>query len=109
MILYDHLCGIRNSDWVLKKAVDFILCTPLNIIQDFGALGVGLFYLITGFLFLHTNRKKENCIASACRKVIRLYLDSLYPYPDNRSHRLSMYITCNYSEPPLFKDEIRMT
>lgn len=77
MILYDHLCGMRNSDWILKKAVDFILCTPLNIIQDFGALGVSLFYLITGFLFLHTNRKKENGIASACRKVIRLYLFTL--------------------------------
>lgn len=77
MILYDHLCGMRNSDWILKKAVDFILCTPLNIIQDFGALGVSLFYLITGFLFLHTNRNKENCIASACRKVIRLYLFTL--------------------------------
>lgn len=74
MILYDHLGAMRNSEWIVKRVVDFILCTPLKIIQDFGALGVSIFYLITGFLFLHSNKKKENPVISSCRKVIKLYL-----------------------------------
>ena len=58
MILYDHVGAMRNSEWSVKGIMDFLFCIPLKIIQEFGALGVSLFYLITGFLFFHTNPYK---------------------------------------------------
>ena len=42
MILYDHLGGLFNPGWIVKRYVDFFFAVPLNIIQDFGAF---VFYL----------------------------------------------------------------
>lgn len=80
MILYDHVGAMRNSNWGVKKLIDFLFCTPLGIIQEFGAVGVSLFYLITGFLFFHTSRNKDKCIASAVRKVIKIYCSLIFSF-----------------------------
>lgn len=53
MIVWDHLGGFRNPDWKAAQAVDFLLTRPLGIIQSFGAFGVALFFLISGFLLAH--------------------------------------------------------
>ena len=45
MILYDHLGGFYNPNWIVKKIIDFFFAVPLDIIQDFGAFGVSLFFL----------------------------------------------------------------
>lgn len=74
MILYDHLGAMRNSEWIVKQMVDFMICTPLHIIQDFGAFGVSLFYLITGFLFIHSSKKKSKCIYTCCKKIVKIYI-----------------------------------
>lgn len=74
MILYDHLGAMRNGKWIIKGVADLIICTPLHVIQDFGALGVSLFYLLAGFLFIHSNRRKNKCIRSNCRKIARIYI-----------------------------------
>lgn len=73
MILYDHLGGMRNQAWIVKRILDYLFCTPLKIIQEFGAFGVSLFYLITGFLFLHTNKSREKCVRYYIRKIMKLY------------------------------------
>lgn len=73
MILYDHLGGMRNQTWIVKRTMDFLFCTPLKIIQEFGAFGVSLFYLITGFLFLHTNKNRKQCVRYYIRKMMKLY------------------------------------
>ncbi len=73
MILYDHLGGMRNQTWIVKRMMDFLFCTPLKIIQEFGAFGVSLFYLITGFLFLHANKNRENCVRHYMKKMVILY------------------------------------
>ncbi len=73
MILYDHLGGMRNQAWIIKRMLDWLFCTPLKIIQEFGAFGVSLFYLISGFLFLHTNKNRENCVRYYIRKMMKLY------------------------------------
>ena len=53
MILYDHLGGFYNPNWIVKKIIDFFFAVPLDIIQDFGAFGVSLFFLLSGFLFTY--------------------------------------------------------
>ena len=47
MILYDHLGGFYNPNWIVKKIIDFFFAVPLDIIQDFGAFGVSLFFLLS--------------------------------------------------------------
>lgn len=50
MILWDHLGLLRNPDWRVGKFVENNINRPLGIIQYFGAFGVVLFFLISGFL-----------------------------------------------------------
>lgn len=80
MILYDHVGAMRNSEWSVKGVMDFLFCNPLKIIQEFGALGVSLFYLITGFLFFHTNRSKEKHITSALKKIVKIYCSVVFSF-----------------------------
>lgn len=49
MILYDHLGGFYNTNWIVKKIIDFFFAVPLDIIQDFGAFGVSLFFCLVVF------------------------------------------------------------
>lgn len=80
MILYDHIGAMRNSEWFVKKVMDFLFGKPLNIIQEFGAVGVSLFYLITGFLFFHTNNNKEQYIIPAFRKILKIYASLIFSF-----------------------------
>lgn len=49
MILYDHLGGFYNPNWIVKKIIDSFFAVPLDIIQDFGAFGVSLFFCLVVF------------------------------------------------------------
>ncbi len=73
MILYDHLGCLRNQEWMIKKAVDFFFSNPLFIIQDFGAFGVSLFFLISGFLFAWKGQY-EHLTKKTCRRLLKIYL-----------------------------------
>lgn len=75
MILYDHLGAFRNKEWIVKKGIDYLIATPLNIIQDFGAFGVSIFFLLSGFLFTW-NAHYENLIAKTAKRIIKIYLSS---------------------------------
>ena len=45
--------------WIVKKIIDFFFAVPLDIIQDFGAFGVSLFFLLSGFLFTYNGNYKN--------------------------------------------------
>lgn len=79
MILYDHLGAFRNSEWTVKKGMDLVFTTPLHIIQDFGALGVSLFFILSGFLF-PWNAHYEKVIPKTLTRIIKFYLSSLIAF-----------------------------
>lgn len=49
LIVYDHLGPLRNPEWFVASQVNSLINAPLGIIQYFGALGVCLFFIISGF------------------------------------------------------------
>lgn len=51
LIVYDHFIAFRFPQWLPVHAVQHFFNRPLFLIQDFGALGVSLFFIISGFLF----------------------------------------------------------
>ena len=79
MIVYDHLGGFYNPNWWIKRLVDFFFAIPLNIIQDFGAFGVSLFFLISGFLFSY-NGNYNNEYRRATRKMIKIYVGCIISF-----------------------------
>lgn len=79
MILYDHLGGLFNPGWIVKRYVDFFFAVPLNIIQDFGAFGVSLFFLISGFLFTY-NGNHQNEGRKTLKKVMKIYSGCLLSF-----------------------------
>ncbi len=71
-----------------------------------GALGVSLFLILAGFLMAYNyyGQSRINEISLPSNVYFATYkLKNLFPL-----HCLTLLIS-NYSEPPLFKDEIRMT
>lgn len=79
MILYDHLGGLRNSTWMIKRGIDFTIATPLNVIQDFGAFGVSLFFVISGFLFAW-NAHYDKIVGKTLKRIAKIYLSSLVAF-----------------------------
>lgn len=75
MILYDHLGGFRNSEWIVKKGIDFLISVPLNVIQDFGAFGVSLFFILSGFLFTW-NAHYDRITSKTIKSIMKIYFSS---------------------------------
>jgi peptidoglycan/LPS O-acetylase OafA/YrhL len=76
MVVYDHLFAVAGermaggpfapTAWVREW-----ITQPLGIIQDFGWLGVCLFFLISGFVITHSARR-ETVRVFALRRVFRI-------------------------------------
>ena len=79
MILYDHLGGFYNPNWIVKKIIDFFFVVPLDIIQDFGAFGVSLFFLLSGFLFTY-NGNYKNEAKKTFNKTMKTYVGCLMAF-----------------------------
>ena len=77
MIVYDHLGAFRNSEWSVKGIVDYLFAIPLGIIQEFGAFGVCIFFLISGFLFAW-NGRYENLIRKTLSRILKIYISSIF-------------------------------
>lgn len=80
MIFFDHLGLFRNPQWFLGGILDKLFCRPLNIIQYFGALGVVLFFLISGFLFVNSLQNSENKKRFFIKKFIKIYIPCVGSY-----------------------------
>lgn len=76
LVLYSHFVGvylasIHQTYW-LKQWVDAAFVRPLVIVDQFGQLGVMVFFLISGFIITHVARS-ENAVRFGIRRVFRIY------------------------------------
>lgn len=59
MIVWDHLGPFRFPEWRIAQFINNLFNRPLGIIQYFGAFGVALFFLISGFLTPYSNKSEK--------------------------------------------------
>lgn len=76
LVLYSHFVGvylasIHQTYW-LKQWVDSLFVRPLVIVDQFGQLGVMVFFLISGFIITHVARS-ESGLRFGIRRVFRIY------------------------------------
>ncbi len=72
MIVWDHLGPFRNPQWLPGQLVENIINRPLGIIQSFGALGVILFFLSSGFLLAHGGGRGSR-FTYAAKRALKIY------------------------------------
>lgn len=76
LVVWDHWCGVwltnNNMTWWPATKVDNWIVTPLAITQDFGFLGVAIFFLISGFIITHV-AQRETRYEFAIKRVFRIY------------------------------------
>lgn len=80
MIVYDHIIAMRRSDWIVNKMIDRMINKPLYIIQNFGAFGVCIFLIISGFLIMNSNENKECIWKKMIRKIFEIYVSLLFAF-----------------------------
>lgn len=76
LVVYSHYVGvylasIHQTYW-LKEWVDALFVKPLVIVDQFGQLGVMVFFLISGFIITHVARA-ENAARFGIRRLFRIY------------------------------------
>ena len=76
LVVYSHFVGkylgwIQQTYW-LKRWVDVVFVRPLVIVDEFGQLGVMVFFLISGFIITHVARA-ENPLRFGIRRFFRIY------------------------------------
>jgi peptidoglycan/LPS O-acetylase OafA/YrhL len=76
LVVWDHFVGTfceRNRiAFVPLEWVRYLVTKPLGIIQDFGFIGVALFFYISGFIITHIIMK-ESVGVFAIRRFFRIY------------------------------------
>jgi len=76
LVLYSHYVGIYlasiHQTYWLKEWVNTLFVRPLVIVDQFGQLGVMVFFLISGFIITHVARS-ENVLRFGIRRVFRIY------------------------------------
>ena len=80
MILYDHLGPFYAPEWTIAQITDTILFIPLHIIQYSGALGVSLFFAISGFLAAKNADDEKLIIKKLPYKILKLYIPLLISF-----------------------------
>lgn len=74
LVMWPHLTELINPQWQVLAGVQWLINRPLHIIQNFGALGVCYFLLISGFLL---NKSTEGPVQFAAKKIKTVYLSLL--------------------------------
>lgn len=76
LVLWDHLVGHwlkrKHLSWWPHSVVHEYVNVPLGIIQDFGWLGVCLFFLISGYVITHV-AQRETGRQFTVRRLLRIY------------------------------------
>jgi len=70
LICWPHLTFIINPNWRGLKSVQTYINTPLRIGQNFGFLGVVLFFLIAGFLTFFNSMSIKNFIVKKIKTIV---------------------------------------
>ena len=70
LVMWPHLTALINPQWKVLIGVQWLVNRPLHIIQNFGALGVCYFLLISGFLL---NRSTESPLRFIIKKIKNVY------------------------------------
>lgn len=74
LVVLDHFAFMRNQNWFGFKLVDKALFQPLGIIQYGGALGVSIFYIMSGFFFVNAIQKTKSSGSFLLKKLISLWI-----------------------------------
>jgi peptidoglycan/LPS O-acetylase OafA/YrhL len=76
LVMWDHLVGswldTNHRSWVPLREVRDYVTAPTGIIQDFGWLGVVLFFLVSGFIITHVGRR-ETRVEFGVKRLLRIY------------------------------------
>lgn len=76
LVLYSHFVGRYlegiGHTYGLKEWVDRIFVEPLVIVEDFGQLGVMIFFLLSGFIITHV-AQRETLKRFLLRRAFRIY------------------------------------
>jgi len=76
LVVYDHLIAVfldrTGRTWLPLTWMRTYVTQPLGIIQDFGFLGVAIFFLISGFIITHV-AQREDRFTFAVKRLGRIY------------------------------------
>lgn len=76
LVVWAHLVGhwlaMRGLPWAPTDQLERFVMKPLNIIQHFGFLGVGIFFLISGFVVTRA-ATIESTRTFVVRRLLRIY------------------------------------
>lgn len=79
MVALDHIVFLRRPEWLGTKIFDFAVFKPLGIIQWFGAFGVCIFFLLSGYLFVPSFKRRASGIGGEIRFTVRKLLGLWLP------------------------------
>jgi len=75
LVFYDHIFGIKireHGGSIIVDKVDEFVLKPFGIIQDFGFLGVSIFFIISGFIISHVIQR-ESMVQFILKRIFRIY------------------------------------
>lgn len=75
LVFYDHIIGIKYSQYSMLNVHTILteyIIIPFGIIQDFGFLGVAIFFILSGFIMSHIV-SKESLYEFAIKRILRIY------------------------------------
>ena len=73
-VAWPHLVANMNPEWPVLHLVQWMINRPLHLIQNFGALGVSIFFVISGFLAAENLEQSGKFLK---KKFIRIYIPVL--------------------------------
>jgi peptidoglycan/LPS O-acetylase OafA/YrhL len=76
LVMWDHFTGTwpekMKVHWFISEIVREYINTPLVIIQDFGFMGVVVFFLISGYLITHVAQREDRFVF-VVKRFFRIY------------------------------------
>ena len=77
LVMWDHFTGAwpeiaEKGHWFISDIVREYINTPLGIIQDFGFMGVVVFFLISGYLITHVAQREDRFVF-VVKRFFRIY------------------------------------
>lgn len=75
LVCWPHFAAVYNPAWPVLQGVQWFINRPLDIMQNFGGLGVSIFFLISGFLAAENKDKAlDFCVKKFTRTIIPIWI-----------------------------------